>query len=699
MSKPLLASGVFPLVLLATLRANAEPAAAPVVLEEIVVSGRASLTDPPVAVQRQNLERTVGSVGFVDAAAPAQQTRVKQDLSDALKDSPGVFVESRYGQEVRLSVRGAGLARGYHLRGIEILQDGVPVNLADGSGDFYEIDPSYYRAIEVYKGGNALAFGTTTLGGAINFTSPTAYTAFAPNIVELDAGSFGTVRPRVQASRIVGKYDFLINATFPNSVGYRDHERGNYQQINGNIGYRVDAGAETRFYFGVYNIAQQLPGQLNLQDVYLRPQMASAAASGTGLGGNQSRDVTTERIANKTTFLLDAGRVDIDTYFIHTRLFHPIFQVLDQDGFTAGLAPKLTREMTIAGHRDELIVGARAIGGRNAAKQFVNFNGTPQDQTLNARQDSVNLEAYAENRFFFLPTVGLMTGAKLFSDRRIYRNFGGLAASPVASGDSVTYDGVNPKLGLIWFPKPDIQVFADVTGSRDVPDFIDLTQTTATTTQFVPLAAQKAWTAEVGTRGRLDRLTWDVTLYRSDLRDELLQFTTNQSIPATTFNAPRTLHQGVELGVGVDVLRNIFVRSGGDAVTLTQIWTLNDFRFVGDPTYGNNTLAGAPRNVLRTVLSYKDGRGFYVAPGVDVVPQGAFVDYANTLRVPGYALLGLQVGMELAPGLTAKIDARNLTDTRYVSDLSTITDARTASTAVVYPGNGRAVYGGLRYAF
>ena len=56
------------------------------------------------------------------------------------------------------------------------------MNYADGGGDFYQIDPRYYRSIEVLKGGNALSAGSSTLGGAINFVSPTAYTAIAPNL-------------------------------------------------------------------------------------------------------------------------------------------------------------------------------------------------------------------------------------------------------------------------------------------------------------------------------------------------------------------------------------------------------------------------------------------------------------------------------------------------------------------------------------
>lgn len=74
----------------------------------------------------------------------------------------------------RLSIRGYGLSRGFHLRGINLLQDGIPFNFSDGSGDFQEIDPLILQHVEVYRGGNDLRYGAASLGGAINMATPTA---------------------------------------------------------------------------------------------------------------------------------------------------------------------------------------------------------------------------------------------------------------------------------------------------------------------------------------------------------------------------------------------------------------------------------------------------------------------------------------------------------------------------------------------
>jgi iron complex outermembrane recepter protein len=98
-------------------------------------------------------------------------------------------------------------------------------------------------------------------------------------------------------------------------------------------------------------------------------------------------------------------------------------------------------------------------------------------------------------------------------------------------------------------------------------------------------------------------------------------------------------------------------------------------------------------------LSYARPDGFHVSAVVDWVPAGAWADDANTLRAPGYTLLGLQAGLDLRNGVSLFVDARNLTNRRYVSDISTLADARTASTAIFYPGAGRSVFAGMRYGF
>src|SRR3546814_20141530 len=108
--------------------------------------------------------------------------------------SPGVFAQGRYGEEARLSIRGSGIGRGSHLRGVTLLIDGAPVNTADGSCAFQEIDPLMLSHLEVYRAANGLRFGASSLGGAIHAVPPPARAQGHGFAVRFGCGPFGPRR-------------------------------------------------------------------------------------------------------------------------------------------------------------------------------------------------------------------------------------------------------------------------------------------------------------------------------------------------------------------------------------------------------------------------------------------------------------------------------------------------------------------------
>lgn len=165
----------------------------------------------------------------------------------------------------------------------------------------------------------------------------------------------------------------------------------------------------------------------------------------------------------------------------------------------------------------------------------------------------------------------------------------------------------------------------------------------------------------------------------------MLQYTVGPDIPASTFNADRTLHQGVEAG---------FTLEPASWLRFRQIWQYSDFRFRDDVQFGDNRLPVVPRHALRSELRLGD-EALHVAPNLEWVPHGAWADYSNTVRAPGYALLGVTAGMTISEGLDLFVDARNLTGKKAVGDISAVVRATTAS-AIYYPVEGRAVYGGVR---
>src|SRR5690606_22274745 len=126
-----------------------------------------------------------------------------------------------------------GLSRGFHLRGLTLLQDGIPFNLADGAADFQEADSLAFQRLEVFKGGNALQYGSTTLGGAVNMVSKTGRSDTGHQL-RLEGGSFGTYRANAQSGYVWDDKDMFVSITGTDSDGFREHDDQSNLKLNAN---------------------------------------------------------------------------------------------------------------------------------------------------------------------------------------------------------------------------------------------------------------------------------------------------------------------------------------------------------------------------------------------------------------------------------------------------------------------------------
>lgn len=200
---------------------------------------------------------------------------------------------------------------------------------------------------------------------------------------------------------------------------------------------------------------------------------------------------------------------------------------------------------------------------------------------------------------------------------------------------------------------------------------------------------QEAWTAEFGARGRRGPLTLDVTVYRAWLDKELLQFTVAPGIPASTFNADETVHQGVEAALDWEIAKGLRLR---------QTYTYSDFRFRDDTQYGDNRLPIAPRHFYRAELRYHHPAGWFIAPSVEWSASDIWVDYKNTTQAPSYAVWNVGAGYAVDERISLFVDVRNLGDKDYISNVQAQI-AATAASAAYWPGDGRSVFGGITLDF
>ena len=616
---------------------------------------------------QQRAADTPGGTDVVSYEDYADKTAVS--LRDALAFSPGVYTQPRFGQEVRISIRGSGLSRSFHMRGLTLLQDGIPINLADDNGDFQELEPIFFDHLEVYRGANALRFGSGTLGGAINGVTPRGDKA--PGFyVRADGGTFDFLRGLVSA----GFGDERLNAWAAISAdrhdGDRQHSDRRSLRFNGNAGVQITDAVNTRFYVSSNTIRQKLPGALSMADALSNP------AKGNFIG-DQARDIDSLRLQNRTTIDLGKLGLSLGGFYNAKSLYHPIFMVIDQKSVDRGVFARAEWEAGIV----SLTVGGESRWGATRARQFVNINGKRGAETFRAEQRARTANVYGEVRVTPVPALSLIAGG-IYADG--WREQARTVPSPVTGRAS--FDAFSPRFGVLWRPATGVEIYANYSRSAEFPTLVELAQQAA----FVPVTEQRAWTAEVGSRGRLGTLEWDISAYRADLTGEMLQYTpdANVGIPATTFNAGRTRHQGIEAGL---------TWSPDERLRLRQTWQYSDFRFRDDVQFGNNRLPVVPRHALRSELRLGSD-ALHLAPNLEWVPQGAFADYRNTTRTAGYALIGLTAGATVMPGVDVFADLRNVTGKQAVGDISAVISA-TAASAIYYPVERRAAYAGVRARF
>ncbi|MGE0100253.1 MAG: TonB-dependent receptor family protein [Hydrogenophaga sp.] len=632
---------------------------------------------------------TPGGVSLVDGESLRQRSVVS--VGDMLRYVPGLWTASgSTGDSSFISSRGSNLdATNYDGNGIKYLQDGLPVSAADGNNHNRQPNPLAASHAVVARGANALTYGASTLGGAIDFTTPTARDG-APNELLLNLGSHGHRQGSVTLGKIVGTFDGLVSAETRHYDGYRRHQKQERNSLYANGGWQLNDAVHTRFYATYIDNQQQLPGVLTRQQWLDDPKQAQAAA----VAGNYRYNVETWRLANRTVWDIDTdSKLTLGLSYENQQLYHPIVYappffslLIDTTQRTLGSTVRYQRRM---GAHDLLV-------GMNLARTTVdggNFSYVPggaQTLTTAVANRASQLELFVMDRWQFAPDWTAVYGAQGVSTSREVR----------ASSLKGDFNSINPRAGLIRQLSPSSQLFANVSRVYEAPTLYELQDETPGGPPNTLLEAMRGTVFEVGARGKQEfgqkhRWNWDVAVYHTRLRNEILS-RDDPGAPGTSLsiNADRTVHAGIEALVGAS-----FALGGSSAHRIEPLvnLTFNRFRFQGDAIYGNNVLPAAPKVALKGEVLYRHAAtGFFFGPTFDLV-SSRFADFSNTYQVDSYALWGLRAGWT-GKDWEVFAEARNLANRNYVSQFS-VRDVAAANAAILSPGESRSLYVGARFKF
>ena len=685
----------------AAAEASADFQLAPQTLEESILV----TADTVRAEIAKEVGLTPGGVTVVDSEELF--TRPVKGLADALLYVPGVWAPSNAGSdEVFVSIRGSNLdSTAYDKNGVKLLQDGLPVTTADGNNHNRIIDPLSANQTIVARGANALTYGASTLGGAIDFVSPTARNT-APYSAYVNTGSFGLFSGRATAGGAGETVDGLLTVESKDWDGYRDHSSQDRWGVYGNAGFKLSDSARMRVFATYVDNDELLPGALTREEVEEDPDQASAAA----LGGNYSKQLETARIAATTTWVLGANRsLTAGLSYEEQSLFHPIVDriLVDFDG--PGPAPpvEVFSLLVDTDHRDigavaryehsvgehDLLVGLNYGDGTVEGGNFRNLDGKPNGISELVDNSADTIEAFIVDRWRASDRVTLVFGGQYVDAWREVRTTN--ADTGALSNPKGSFTSFNPRFGIIASLNDETELYGNVSHLFEAPTTFEMEDDVRGGNAL--LDPMEGDVVEVGVRSKPtwtgDTLwRWDVAAYYASIDDEILSVD-DPDAPGNslTTNIDKTIHAGLEALVSASF-------PIGDAQRLDPLLSLtfNRFNFDSDPVYGDNDLPIAPSYAARGEVIYRHDNGVWAGPTFELVGK-RYADFANTYEVDSYGLMGLRGGMTVGRwDLFAEV--QNLFDEEYIATVTALNEAG-PDARVLHPGPSLSGYVGARFAF
>ncbi|QNN47142.1 TonB-dependent receptor [Thermomonas brevis] len=673
--------------------------AEPVDLDRITVLGRSIATPvaPSVTDERRRLERVPGGTNLIDLHDAGRQAT----LRDALDYQPGIVLQEFFGgiDQPRLNVRGSGIQSNPVNRGLLLLQDGVPLNEADGSFVIGLLEQRNAAFVSARRGANALSPGATTLGGEIDFFSLNG--ADERGRLRLESGSDGRRGGQLAWGGAGERADWWIGASHDRYDGYRHHADGERSAVHFNTGWRAGETFSNRTWLSWTDLFFHIPNVVPKNRVQDDPRgvMGDAATPQDTLLNVYRRDPLRDtrqlRVANASEWGAADSRHRLGLWWQGTDdLFKnpTVHNVSDSD--TWGAQYQWNGERGRLDYR----LGASWTDGDTARDFYANnpANGSRLQRFGHYGLEASSLDLVAGLGWRVGGDVRLLAESKW---SRVERN-----AHDLSRGIRLDqrYSHASPRLGAIWQPREDLRLFANLSRSNEVPTWWEIVSAdappnnpAAAQAALLRLRVQTADTVEIGGGGRLGGVNWSLVAYHSRVDDELMSMVDESGSRVGTYNyAAGTTHRGVEAGLDGRLPMAI-----AGALEYRLAWTYSDFTFDGGQFAGNR-IAGVPRNLISAELLWRHG-GWRLGPNLRWLPGDTPTDHANTRAIyqDGYALLGFRLEYTASDGRwSAFVHADNLTDRRYASSY-VIRDQGTLAQPGFLQGVGRNATVGLTWRF
>lgn len=623
------------------------------------------------------ISKQPGSVAVIEQ----EELELKRPVStqDALKAVPGVVIreEEGYGFIPNIGMRGLNPNRSQK---VLVLEDGVPVapGLFLANESYYSPRIERMESIEVLKGAAGLRYGPTTIGGVINYKTKAPedgvkLTARAGShgyrLLGLDAGTAN------ESGDAVGGISVITSR----GDGFR-HNGFDLTDVVLKGGMQISDNQWLSAKFTYYD------NEINTSYVGLRPNEykndpdKNPAKDDYFITERKSFDINHEWDISsnvKLNTLLYWSRLNRDfwrrniaskdangTYFVSCGIGKDCMTGRNREFEMMGIDSRLFISHNSFGIENETELGIR-LHSDSLINKTIASQTDPEARsgttTGDDRQEADGIALYVQNRFKINEKVAVTPGIRVENyeqKRKILIN----KSLPTDISGKTNNTEVMPGIGVTWQLVPQAQVFAGA-----FKGFSPAMTATAISGTGVDqqLDAERSTNYEIGVRGAVARLAYEVTAFHMDFENQIV----NQSLSAGVdkANGGETLNQGLEFALGYDIGSGWKV-DGNVTYVATAEFRNDELGPKG------NRLPYAPEFTGNINLGYKRG-DFRANLGAYYVST-QYVDADNTKlenvdgtkgEIPSYTVFNLNVYYDVDKNLSLFGSVRNLADRKYIA--------------------------------
>jgi len=657
-----------------------KPSGQPLILEPVVVTAPripTPLTSVPAAVSVVEKEEI-------------QPGRPAVTLNESLVSVPGVFTQNRYNfaQGLRIAIRGFGARSAFGVRGIRVIQDGIPLTLPDGQTQIDGIDPASLERIEIMRGPASSLYGNSS-GGVVNIV-----TEEGPSTPSLGTrtvnGEFGLWKMTAKGGGEYGRINYFAALSYLEDDGFRDHSRTEQTTFTSKIRYDLDQASDLTLLLTIFDSpVNDDPGGLTAEQVHEDREQASPLSQEYKSG----EDISQTRIGLVYRRSLTPGcNLQLTGYYGHRDLDNAVpfrFVNLERDFFGSGV--QFSSADTLWAWPSLLMLG---IDGEYQDDDRVNFDnaaGEPIEPLLLGQDERVtSIGPYIQEEI--TPWKDL---SFFFGGRYDYVRFSvddRLTTDSDDSGDR-TFNQFTSRFGVLYNPSQGLNAYATISQSFETPTTTELAnQPDESGGINRDIDPQQAINYEVGAKGEIGRrLVYELALFYIDLSDELIAFR-SETDEVFYRNAGESSRIGLELATDLVLFPGLTARC---AYTYLDA-EFDDYLKDGQDLAGNR-VPGLPEHQVFAGLEYQNPCGF--SAGVDLFWVSDFyANDENTVENDSYTVTEVRAGYEAAIGrwlLSPFFGIDNLFDEEYNSNV------RINANGGRYfePAPGRNIYGGIGLAY